>query len=413
MQTDGAATAKVSKRVICLSTLSTVGLLLIAAAAIVTPLGLHDKITATSEQASAFVYARDTSPIGQATIPRDDYNVSRACGWLVDIPCPGQMHGFYMTYNDSGAYLNWDSDDAYISTEVPDNLTALFSSGRKGDLATVASPFDIEFRSYKLVSDVKRQKSILMNSTYPDTKIDNYAKRTQGNLQYGDMIVLADDFVVRDGVVADLKKGGLGFRNHTLPENAQTGVDWTESILWLEPETECVENNLTVAFGLAEGSGLSSDIWLVDNGGIKDKPRDYPYIDLNETQIRPELYARAHKGAVLMNFNLRQLFKISSTNTSFIGKRFPLPSSSLYKPGVVQLGPWEMGIPYTFLTPDPRDNITLVESIGKSIMSSALLLLMSFYRPCDLRLRGHGHSQLLKDSEHWWRDHGSADEYRR
>jgi hypothetical protein len=364
LRSDGGATSKVSNRVIFISTFSTVGFALLAAAAVVTPLGLYNTITATSVQASEFVYARDVSPIGQATLPRDDYNTSRTCGWLMWTSCPGQNHGFYTTTNASGTYLNWDSDGAYISTVIPENLTLLFSSGREGDRATVATPFDIEFRSYTLVSDVERQQSVLSNDTSPNFKIDQYAKRTEGEVQYGDMIVLADDFVIRDGVIADMKKGGLGFRNHTIPENVHSGTDWTESLLWLEPETVCVNNNLTVEFGIPEDDGLGNQItYLVDYGGISNKPANYPYIDLNETQVRPELYARAHKGAVLMNFNLRQQMKVSTNNASYIGKKFLLPSS-YYTPGVVTIGTFDSGIPGTYLSTDPRENITLLESIG-------------------------------------------------
>ncbi|KIX02557.1 uncharacterized protein Z518_08498 [Rhinocladiella mackenziei CBS 650.93] len=362
LRTDGAAMSKVSNRVIFISTFSTLGFALLAVAAVLTPLGLHNTITATSVQASEFVYARDVSPIGQATLPRDDYNTSRTCGWLMWTSCPGQYHGFYTTTNESGAYLNWDSDDAYISTVVPENLTTLFSTGHEGDRATVATPFDIEFRSYTLVSDVEEQESVLLNSSSPDFKIDHYAKRTQGEIQYGDMIVLADDFVIRDGVVADMKKGGLGFRNHTIPRNVHSGADWTEALLWLEPETECVNNNLTVEFGIPEDAGYQ-ETYLVDYGGITERLTDYPYIDLNQTQVRPELYARAHKGAVLMNFNLRQQLNVSTNNASYYGKKFLLPSS-YYTPGVVSIGTFDSGIPDTYLSTDPEQNITLVESIG-------------------------------------------------
>ena len=47
---------------------------------------------------------------------------------------------------------------------------------------------------------------------------DHYAKRTHRQAQYGEIIMLADDSIIQDGTVTDTKKGGIGFRNSTIPE---------------------------------------------------------------------------------------------------------------------------------------------------------------------------------------------------
>lgn len=278
--------------------------------------------------------------------------------------CPGQNHGFYMTQNISGSYINWDSDDAYISSVVPNNLSAIFSSGRNGDRSTVATPFDLEYRSYTLASDEKKQNSVLLNSTAVEPRIDLYEKRCVGDMQYGDMLVLANDLVVRDGIVADMINGGLGFRNHTIPLDAHSGAEWSENLLWLEPESVCVSNNLSVEFKIpSQGGSLSDEVYLVDQGGIVHMQVGYPYIDLNQTQLVPQLYGRAHKGAVLTNFNLGAQLNVSEAHPSFVGRRFLLPSA-YYQPGVMSTGTFDSGIPGTLMDTDPRQNSSLIENIG-------------------------------------------------
>ncbi|KIW15425.1 hypothetical protein PV08_05471 [Exophiala spinifera] len=366
LRTDGAATSKVSKRVVFLSTLSTLGLLLLAIAAVVTPLGLYSKVAATSTQSGVFASAQDTSPIGQTTLSRDDYNTSRMCGFFTWMSCPGQDHGFYITQNISGSYINWDSDDAYISSVIPSNLSAIFSSGRDGDRSTVATPFDLEYRSYTLERDEKKQDSVLLNSTGFEPKVDLYEKRCVGDIQYGDMIVLANDFVVRDGIVADMKNGGLGFRNHTIPLDAHSGAEWSENLLWLEPESVCVTNNLSLEFRIASLGGSSDEVYLVDQGGLVHMQKDYPYIDLNQTQLVPQLYGRAHKGAVLTNFNLRAQLNVSENHPSSIGRKFLLPGS-YFEPGVARTGSFDSGIPGVYIDTDPRQNLSLMENIANTI----------------------------------------------
>lgn len=372
LRTDAASASKVGKRVVVISIFSTVGLVILAAAAVVTPLGLYDAVGASRIQAGQFIYSSDTSSIGAATLDRNDYNTSRTCGFWAYVSCPGQYEGFSTMQNDSGLYLQWESNNSYISTVIPDNITLMFSSGREGDRATVATPFDLEYRSYILADDPKQRKSALLpdDEQPPDPQVDHYAPRTVGQFQYGDMIILADDFVIRDGIIADMKNGGLGFRNHTIPATIGVGTDWTESLLWLEPETICVDNNLTVEFSIPPYYGVASqNSYLVDNGGVTHKPDHYPFIDLNESQIRPELEARAHKGAVLNNFNLRQILGISSQNMSYTGKRFILPNT-VYTPGVVTVADFDLGLPGAILYADPRKNITTVKDIGKFTLAT-------------------------------------------
>jgi hypothetical protein len=110
---------------------------------------------------------------------------------------------------------------------------------------------------------------------------------------------------VVEGLVVDSKIGRIGFRNHTIPINPGLGVQWIESILWIEPESACVNTNITLEYTIS--SRYQADHpKLVDHGSFP--PRDYPFVDMNDTQIRPELLARAWKGASLNKFNLMAYF---------------------------------------------------------------------------------------------------------
>jgi hypothetical protein len=142
--------------------------------------------------------------------------------------------------------------------EYPDNLTEIFSSGSKGDRATVASPFDLQLRSYTLVNNPDSESNLIR--TAPPFNIDQQRKRTAGEYQTYESLILADDFVIREGVVADMVNGGIGFRNHTIPTNPLQGVEWTEGLLWVEPESVCVDNNITTRFNLPIGSTQSTKL---------------------------------------------------------------------------------------------------------------------------------------------------------
>jgi hypothetical protein len=368
LRSDAAATSKVSRRSIFISSFSTAGLIILAAAAVITPLGLYEVIAQEQIDSLPFVYAHDLSPLGGATPSRADYNVSRLCGWLVFLNCPGQGHGFRYTHNATGVDVSWDNDTAYISSVPPDNLTEIFSSGSKGDRATVASPFDLQFRTYALMTTPDKQSNLMQ--TAPPFNIDQQRQRTVGDYQTYESLVLADDFVVREGLVADMVKGGIGFRNHTIPANPLQGAEWTEGLLWVEPESVCIGNNITIQFTLPV-DGDDQQNFLIDDGGLALLPKHYPYIDLNQTQFRPELYARAHKGAVLTNYNLLLYLNLSRSNASYVGRNFTLPSGTSIKPGLVGVNSFDLGIPGVSLSLDPRANVTLVDLIGQFIFSNA------------------------------------------
>lgn len=366
LRTDTAATSKVERRVLIIASGLTTSLILLAVAAIVTPLGLYNTLRQKSSDETPFAFVRDLSPIGSATPKRDDYNTSRLCGWLMYKACPGQYHGFSWWTNDTGGYMNNTGPNDYISSVVPDNLTSIFSSGRTNGFETVATPFDIQYRTYVLQRNPDAQ-SVLVDT--PKYNIDEQRLRTVGKYSTYESLILANDFVVRDGIVADMKKGGIGFRNHSLPVQIGKGAEWSENLLWVEPETVCISNNITLQYNMPYDITDNQNGYLIDDGGltILQDGYEWPEYDTQHMQTDPELYARAFKGATLWNYNTGLMLNIShKTNRTHVGKKFNL-GTTMYNPGQVRLSSFDLGFPGAELDYDPSNNSSnrSIDQIGK------------------------------------------------
>lgn len=191
---------------------------------------------------------------------------------------------------------------AYISSEIADNITDVFTSATSSEGNTVAGIFDIEYRSFFNYG----------NRTKPSEKendfwIDQGRSRTSGVYHFFESLVLNDKIEAIEGLIVDTVHGGVGFRNHTLPPNSLEGTTWSEDLLWLEPVTECVDMNLTLDYTLSDDIGSSSntiDARLTDRGGIANLPHDYPRMDLSHAQSEPVLWNRAWRGGLLTIMNI-------------------------------------------------------------------------------------------------------------
>lgn len=76
----------------------------------------------------------------------------------------------------------------------------------------------------------------------------------------------------------DLASGGIGFRNHSIPTQSSQGAAWTEDLLFIVPETHCVDDSLTIDYDLKEDSrthtlGSGGILRLTDHGGFADLNR--------------------------------------------------------------------------------------------------------------------------------------------
>lgn len=119
-----------------------------------------------------------------------------------------------------------------------------------------------------------------------------------------------------------------------MPGNLPHGAKWSEDLLFVEPETVCVDTNLTLDFYIPE-STLSSDLAktlvLTDHGGFANLDQHYPYYDRNDTQVNPDLRGRAYKAAWMNNAWTMMYLNVTRPNpgafsylNSEVGKQFPI-----------------------------------------------------------------------------------------
>lgn len=103
--------------------------------------------------------------------------------------------------------------------------------------------------------------------------------------------------------------------------------------MWLEPDTDM---NLTVDFSIDQGFRRDHP-QLTDQGGFSGHAFDYPLVDPNNTQSRPELWSRAFKGAVLSNIKL-MIYPNESRRNTRMGKTYLLKSTSSMKLNRIDIG---------------------------------------------------------------------------
>lgn len=272
--------------------------------------------------------------------------------------CPGQGQGWSFFSNLSGDYVQNTSSQPYISSIIPSNITDIFSSGSTGDRGGVAGAFDIEYRSF-IVG--KSKDNVGPN---PGPNIDQGRKRTQASFRMYTSLVLNDRYDIVEGLIADTKVGGIGFRNHTLPMRPGRGSEWSEGLLWIQPETVCVSTNLSLDYTLSDPE-TQMDVALTDRGGLFGLTSDYPHIDLNDTQARPAIYDRAYKGAVLNNLNIMRYFN-ETRNTTRIGKT--------YTAGKQYMDPRRVGIARFPDTPGPVIPGISFDNLNSLLDSSASMI---------------------------------------
>lgn len=335
LRTDSASTTAACRPVLFISFFKTFMMVLIAIAAVVTPLGLYEGIVAEPSDGSAvFHYIRDPTPMGYGTPPRSNTTFNRACGNRLWIPCPNDYNKATVTDNKTVFSVHWDADS--YDTRIPQKVVDVFSSGSADLSESVSNSFDIQYRSYikSTINDFKGQNAL---------PFDNGTARTVGSYQPLSTLVLNEEFMVVEGLIVDMKNGGIGFRNHTAPLYTQYGSTWEEDILFVVPDTVCVNTNLTLDFkiaattteeGLAKAGILKPEI--VDHGGFVNLNTTYPTWNVGDTQKDPVLYYRAYRAAWLSNaYTMAYMnvtnFRNETTNTkafsylnSTMGKRFPL-----------------------------------------------------------------------------------------
>jgi hypothetical protein len=277
--------------------------LLIAITAVLTPLGLKEAIlpmqkasTITNKQ---FGYIKDISALGQGTPPRSELGFNRNCKWEINLPCPGV--DVVKSDFQNGTYL----PDRYTNP-VPEFLIERFQSGLTHHNGSVSSIFDIQWRAFDTINP----------PTGPSYLLPRFKQFTS--------VLLNDDVELFEGVIVDTKTGGIGFRNHSVPPHTQYGSTWEEDILFLSPETQCVDTNLSIRFGYSDSHpSKMTGFFLEDMGGLSDLDLDYEWWMPEQSQDRFDIHDRAFRGAWLNNYITKNYFtdnNISVTASEYTGR---------------------------------------------------------------------------------------------
>jgi hypothetical protein len=319
LRTDSSASLEVNRKVKLVTLLRPLALGVVGVAAVVTPLGLYEAVApARLLQTVPFPYIADTGPMGYGTPPRSSLGFSRKCGGLLPVVCPGS--DTIITYSSNATTSSADLPNGY-DTRLPRNLTDLFQSGLASQPQTMSSIFDIEWRTYTFAQD---------------PNIDNGEEYLVNSYRQLTSLILDDAIEPVEGLIVDTQGGGIGFRNHTIPSGVELGATWTEDLLFVEPDTQCVDTNLTLDFSIPQGlSGDTiEDLALTDHGGFANLIQEYPYYDRSDPQANPDLAGRAYKAAWINNALTMIYLNVTRPNPgawayldSTVGKRFPLTAS--------------------------------------------------------------------------------------
>jgi hypothetical protein len=305
--------------------------ILISIAGVITPLGLYEE-NAPAEKVRVvdFEYVRDSSSWSIGTSLRENSPFTRTCRFSYKIPqistlSPCPYTNDTLVWEAQNDTFHWDRPNGKINVTVPNAVRDIYSSGTSILRTTVSNSFDIQWR----------QLTKLFNE-----EVDNTTSITVGQFQQMESFLLDDSYQVVEGLVVDAKAGGIGFRNHTLPVGYPRGVAWYEDLLFIEPEVECSNTNITVDFSLSTtaGGGASIgvvDLALTDRGGFAKLNTTIPSNDtLNESNV-PDLKVRAHSAAWIWTAYTMFLMNVSNPKAddldpftfidSHVGKRFKLP----------------------------------------------------------------------------------------
>ena len=295
-------------------------LAMVTVAAIVTPMGLYDVTSAVDQtRLVPFTYIDDISPMGYGTVPRSALGFSRVCGgrWL--IACPA---------SDAATIARRDNTSQVpdlargYDTRLPRSLSGMFQSGLVDHDRTVSSIFDIEWRSYTMSQNSR------VNNGSPYL-VSSYRQLTT--------LIAEGSITAIEGLIVDNSHGGLGFRNHSIPSLSQLGAQWSEDLLFVEPETICVNTNLTIDFTIGSESHADSvqDLVLTDRGGFANLSKNVPEYNRSSPQTNADLFGRAYEAAWLNNLLTMMYFNVTNSRDltlgpsgyidSSIGRQFKLP----------------------------------------------------------------------------------------
>ncbi|KAF3397412.1 hypothetical protein DPV78_008163 [Talaromyces pinophilus] len=316
LRTETAASSGVGRPVLVTGYVQNAVRVLLWLASIVTPLGLYESIEpAKSQTDTGFVYLPDRSAFGYGTPSRTNASFTRICGQGA---CPGSSMSQNCSTEGFATICN-----STVDIRMPIELRDLLVSGAANFSPSVSSVFDMQWRTY--------------------VNLDSGQGSTTGEFIVGkvrplSVLVLDESIQLVEGLIVDMVSGGIGFRNHTGPAaSSGYGSTWQEDILFVEPETQCANLNVTLDFDIDYGNGSNLPTIvnqvLTDRGGFSQMQPSAPSLSsATNGQGDLLLWDRAYRAAWLNNFYTLAYFNATDPNPSNItrldmtGQTFELSS---------------------------------------------------------------------------------------
>ncbi|PHH93284.1 hypothetical protein CDD83_7983 [Cordyceps sp. RAO-2017] len=236
LRTDDAYDKAVRPSVLWISRLIPAMGILLSVASVVTPLGLYSEWALGSPVEASFVYVPDPSLFGlRGTMIRPEKTSARDCDQ-------------HVLSGGSGHAQGWIDVQPLCPGKTPylrQSHFELFSSG-SDDHATISSIFDIGWRQY-IVREPRA------NSSDKQSIIGIY--------RHIDNLILRDGIQLVEGLIVDMSRGMVGFRNHSVPAGFDGPVTWQEDILFVEPETVCVDTNFTWSLDYSDSQTVKASLF--------------------------------------------------------------------------------------------------------------------------------------------------------
>ncbi|OAX82651.1 hypothetical protein ACJ72_02997 [Emergomyces africanus] len=204
------------------------------------------------------------------------------------------------------------------------SFIAPFRDGATKFSPSVSSIFDMQWRTYINNAD-DISKGVFVKPAYRQLA----------------SLLLEDNIIPVEGLVVDMKTGGLGFRSHTIPQRRyEYGSRWNEDILFIEQETQCVDLNFTLDFVLPRDMATSDEyveeLKIVDHGGfsgLRDNPAPSLERIISNGQAELNLKDRATSAGWFNNFLTMVFYNATDPDMHNVkrldvskGDTFPLPS---------------------------------------------------------------------------------------
>ncbi|KAI4188577.1 MAG: hypothetical protein L6R41_002045 [Letrouitia leprolyta] len=126
----------------------------------------------------------------------------------------GLTHGIMLQMVRLESFILYPTTaDGYFNTSTTQNLADILSSGTKS--STLSGAFDIQFRSWAVDIETYRISGIPM--------VDRGLPYSIGAYRPLNSVLLHNTTEALEGVLVDTVNGGVGYRNHTLPQNLPLG----------------------------------------------------------------------------------------------------------------------------------------------------------------------------------------------